>query len=207
MRGLYLILDVEAAAGRSPSSLAEAALCGGVDAIQWRQKTGSWTHMWPELLRTRDLCRRHDVPFLVNDRVDVALAVEADGVHLGQDDLPAQVARDFVGHRILGISITDPDQVHPAVEAGADYLGVGPIFPTASKPDAAPPGGVEMLGHVRRLTDLPLVAIGGITAGNVGRVMEAGADAVAVVSAICSAADVEDATRTLVTRIEGVLIR
>jgi thiamine-phosphate pyrophosphorylase len=207
MRGLYLILDVQATAGRSPSAVAEAALRGGVDAVQWRQKTGSWAAFWPELLRTRELCRRHDVPFLVNDRIDVALAVHADGAHVGQDDLPAPVARDLLSHRVLGVSITDPDQLLPAVDAGADYLGVGPVFPTASKPDAAAPGGLELLRSVRRFTDVPLAAIGGITPGNAADVMRAGADAVAVLSAICSAADVEGAARALVTEIEGVMIR
>ena len=207
MRGVYLVLDVDATAGRSPFSVAEAALRGGVHAIQWRQKTGSLAAWWSELLRTRTLCQAHDALFLINDRVDVALAVHADGVHVGQDDLPASVARGLVPNRALGVSVTELPHVQPASAAGADYLGVGPIFPTSSKLDAVPPLGLDFLRRVREVTQLPLVAIGGITAENAGEVMAEGADAVAVLSAICAATLVEAATRTLVDRVEGTMIR
>ncbi|MBV9278476.1 MAG: thiamine phosphate synthase [Chloroflexi bacterium] len=202
IRAVYLVLDPDQAAGRPASRIALGALRGGVQAVQWRQKTGSLAAIWSELLRVRDLCRAHRVPFLVDDRVDVALGVDADGAHLGQDDLPAEVARKLLQDRLLGVSITALEQVGPAERAGADYLGVGPIFPTGSKPDAVGPLGLDFLRAVRLATELPLVAIGGISAENVARVREAGADAAAVLSAVCGAADVEAAARALVEQME-----
>lgn len=202
MRGVYLILDPEQTAGRPASLVAEATLRGGVQAIQWRQKTSSLASRWPEMLRVRQLCLTHEVPLIVNDRVDVALAVAANGVHVGQDDLPAAAARRLLPNGILGVSVTATSQVLPAVEAGADYLGVGPIFATASKPDAVSPLGLKWMGEVKKITDLPLVAIGGITVSNARAVIESGADAVAILSGICSATDMEAATRALVDQIE-----
>lgn len=203
MHGVYLVLDIDATDGRAPSSVAEAALRGGITALQWRQKSGTIGNNWDELLRVQELCRSHDTPFLVNDYVDVALAVNADGAHIGQDDLPSADARGLLAHRILGVSITELAHVQPAVDAGADYLGVGPVFATRSKLDAVPARGLSFLTEVRALTDLPVVAIGGITLENARAVMAAGANAIAVLSAICGAADVREATRSLTERITG----
>src|SRR5579859_1812661 len=143
IQGAYLVLDPAQTRERPAPEVARAALRSGVSAIQWRQKGGSLAERWPDILRVRDLCREHGAPFVINDRVDVALAVEADGVHVGQDDLPATEARRLIPHGLLGVSITSLDQVKAAKRAGADYLGVGPIFTTASKMDAAPPAGLD----------------------------------------------------------------
>lgn len=198
MNGVYLILDPEQTEQRPPLAVAEAALSAGISALQWRQKRGSWAARWETLETLHDLCRRCGVPLLINDRVDVALALGADGAHVGQEDLPAVAARRLLPGRTLGVSVSDPGEVLPAEEAGADYLGVGPIFPTGSKPDAGPARGLQLLREVRALTDLPLVAIGGISVKNAAAVRQAGADSVAVISAVAGAPDVGAATRQLV---------
>jgi thiamine-phosphate diphosphorylase len=210
IRGVYLVLEPDQTAGRSAPEVAAAALRGGVRAVQWRQKAGSIAAWWPAILAVRDLCREASagpVPFLINDRVDVALAVDADGAHVGQDDLPAAAARQLLGGRIVGVSAGSMAEVRAAERAGADYLGVGPIFATASKADAGSALGLEFLREVRKATELPLVAIGGITAENAASVQTAGADAVAVISTICGAPDIEAATRSLVEQLEGAVIR
>lgn len=204
IEGVYLVLDPDQTGGRPAREVAAAALRGGVRMVQWRQKGGSVAARWQELLAVRQLCRAGGVPLLVNDRVDVALAVDAEGAHVGQDDLPAECARALLPGRLLGVSVTRPAEIEPAVRGGADYLGVGPIFPTGSKLDAAPEMGLDMLRQVRALTDLPIVAIGGITVENAARVQASGADAVAVISAICGARDVEEAARRLVEQLERV---
>ena len=197
MDGVYLVLDPEQTICRAPSEVARAAVTGGVTAVQWRLKSDAWARFWPEMLAVQALCCEHAVPFLINDRVDVALAVEADGAHVGQDDIPAIAARRLLPGRVLGVSVTDPEQVQAALAAGADYLGVGPVFPTGSKPDAAQAMGLHGVAAIRELTPVPLVAIGGITAANVRAVRRAGASMVAVVSAICGQSDPEAAARTL----------
>ena len=154
----------------------------------------------------RDLCSLHEVPFLINDRVDVALAVRADGAHVGQDDLPADAVRQLIPGKFLGVSVTLLAEIPAAVAAGADYLGVGPIFPTPSKPDAVPAVGLDVLRAARLATSLPLVAIGGITVENAAQVRAAGADAIAVISAICGAPDIAVATRSLTQAFEGVTV-
>jgi len=198
MHGIYLVLDPDQMLGRAPSPIAHAALRGGVAAVQWRLKSDLWTRFWGEMLTVQDLCREHRVPFLINDRVDVALAVEADGAHVGQDDLPASAARRLLPGRVLGVSVTRPEQVGAAVAAGADYLGVGPVFPTESKLNAAQAMGLHGVTAIREQTHVPLVAIGGITAANASDVQRAGASMVAVVSAICGQPEPEAAARTLV---------
>lgn len=201
--GVYLVLDPRATGGRSPLRVARDALEGGVAAIQWRQKSGSWNAAWETILAVRDSCRAAHVPFLINDRVDVALGVEADGAHVGQDDLPAGVARSLLSEGILGLSITGPEQVKAAGQTGADYLGVGPVFRTESKQDAAQPGGLDLIRQVRSSTQLPIVAIGGIDARNARSVVAAGAEAVAVISAICGAPDPMVAAQALVAAVKA----
>jgi len=206
IRGVYLILDPDQAVGHSAIEIAEAALRAGASAIQWRQKTGSIAAHWLEILAVRDLCLRHDVPFLINDRVDVALAVHADGAHVGQDDLPADAVRQLIPGKILGVSVSRLAEIPAAAAAGADYLGVGPIFPTPSKLDAAPAVGLGVLREARLATTRPLVAVGGITLENAAQVKAAGADAIAVISAICGVVDVGAATRTLALAFEGLTV-
>lgn len=202
MRGLYLILDPDQVGQSSPVATARAALASDAQAVQWRQKAGSFRSNWRSIIEIRNICRESAVPFLINDRVDVALAVDADGVHLGQDDLPLGAVRNLLVNKLLGVSVTSLDQIQSAVDDGADYLGVGPIFATSSKRDAVPPLGLEFLSDARQLTDLPIVAIGGINVENATQVMDAGADAIAVLSAVCEASDPGKAARDLVAAIK-----
>lgn len=207
IQGVYLVLDPAQTGGREPAEVAAAALEGGARAVQWRQKIGSLRALWPDLMAVQRHCREAGAALLINDGIDLALALGADGAHLGQDDLPPRLARSLLPGRLLGVSITHPAQIAEAESASADYLGVGPVFTTGSKADAAPPLGLEGLRQVRRMTDLTIVAIGGITLGNAAEVRAAGADALAVISAICLAPDIRAATRALAKVMEGAPAR
>jgi thiamine-phosphate pyrophosphorylase len=195
---LYVVTDANLSRGRSHREVVEAAILGGVTVVQYREKNASTRQMIDEALELRDLCRRYGVPFIVDDRVDVALAVEADGVHVGQDDMPASLARRLIGHdKILGVSAEDTEQALAAQADGADYIGASPIFATPTKPDAPPPMGVAGLLQIARACPLPIVAIGGLNATNAGSMIRAGAAGVAVVSTIVGADDVQTAAREL----------
>lgn len=202
---LCLITDERLSRGRSHRAIAEAAIRGGADAIQLRDKETSGRRLFEIAVALRALTREAKVPLIVNDRLDVAMAAGADGVHLGQEDLPAEAARRILGPgRILGVSAETPEEARRAEAAGADYLGVGPVFEAReSKPDAGAPRGLDQLVRVRTASPLPIVAIGGIRPENARRVREAGADAVAVISAIVSAEDIEEATRRMVRALAG----
>jgi thiamine-phosphate pyrophosphorylase len=154
--------------------------------------------MIEEALELRDLCRAQGVPLIINDRVDVALAVDADGVHVGQDDMPAAFARRLIGPgKILGVSAENVKEAHAAMAEGADYLGVGAVFATGSKADAGEPIGLQGVMQVARASTIPIVGIAGINAKNAGSVIRAGAAGIAVISAVVSADDVESAARDL----------
>ncbi|HEX9075012.1 MAG TPA: thiamine phosphate synthase, partial [Anaerolineae bacterium] len=166
---LYLVTDANLSRGRSHREVVDAAILGGVTVVQYREKNANTRRMIEEALELRDLCHRHGVPFIVNDRVDVALAVEADGVHVGQEDMPASLARRLIGRdKILGVSAENIEQALAAQAEGADYIGASPIFATPTKPDAPQPMGVAGLLQVARACPLPIVAIGGLNASNAG---------------------------------------
>ena len=195
---LYLVTDAGLSRGRRTAEVVRAALAGGVTMVQYREKAGSTRLMIEEARELAALCRAAGVPFIVNDRLDVALAVEADGVHVGQDDMPASLARRLVGKgKILGVSAGSPEEARQAEADGADYVGASPVFATPTKADAPPPVGVEGLGRLAAAVRIPVVAIGGINAGNAGAMIAAGAAGVAVVSALVSAADVREAAASL----------
>ncbi len=196
---LYLVTDERLSRGRSHLEVAEAAIRGGADVIQLRDKTSDSGALYRIALALRKLTLEAKVPLIVNDRLDIALAVDADGLHVGQDDLPASVARRLLGPgRILGVSTETPEEALLAEKDGADYLGVGPIFEArGSKADAGDPKGPGMIAPIRAKCRLPIVAIGGIKAGNARSVLEAGADAVAVISDIVAAEDIEQAARRM----------
>ncbi len=178
--------------------MVEAAIRGGVTVVQYREKAASTRRMIAEARELRQLCRAAGVPFIVNDRIDVALAVDADGVHVGQDDMPAPLARRLIGKgRILGVSAGNVDEARRAEEEGADYIGASPVFATPTKPDAPAPMGVEGLRKLAGAVSIPVVAIGGMNAQNARAVMLAGAAGLAVVSAIVGAQDVEAAARAI----------
>ena len=195
---LYVITDEEVGGGLSHEEIAQRAIAGGADVIQLRDKVcGS-----RELLRIgcviRKITGKTGTLFIVNDRLDVALACGADGVHLGQDDLSADVARQLTPPGfIIGISVGTPGEAVRAEQGGADYLALSPVFPTASKNNAGPGIGPEVLREIRKYVTIPVIAIGGITPENVDDVITAGADGVAVISAVVGSPDITAAAREL----------
>lgn len=202
---LYAITDERLARGRSHLQVAEAAIRGGADVLQLRDKEAGGGKLYRVALELRKLTREAKIPLIVNDRLDIALAVDADGVHVGPEDLPASVARRILGPgKILGVSTETVEEALLAVKEGADYLGVGPVFEArGTKGDAGEPVGLERIAQIRRRCLLPIVAIGGINEGNARQVREAGADAAAVISAIVAADDVEQAARRLKRMLSG----
>jgi thiamine-phosphate pyrophosphorylase len=187
---LCLVTDRSLANGRSLAGIVAAAVKGGVTMVQLRDKTASTRAFIEDARALKALLAPPRVPLLVNDRIDVALAAGADGAHVGQADMPVALVRKLLGPKaIVGLSITQSAEARAEDIEFADYLGVGPIFPQLTKPDAAPTLGLEGLAEIRRITSKPIVAIGGVTAANVRAVRSAGADGVAVVSAIMGAQD------------------
>ncbi|MEJ2670673.1 MAG: thiamine phosphate synthase [Deltaproteobacteria bacterium] len=188
MRGYYFITDAGLSRAGNEGDVAQA-VAAGVWVVQYRRKEGRTTDLVAEARQLGALCR--SIRFVVNDRVEVALEVGADGVHLGQEDLSCRKARRLLGpDKIIGITVCDVAQALAATAAGADYLGVSPIFATGTKADAGAPRGVQLLGAIRRRVRLPLVAIGGITLDNAPAVIAAGADAICAISAVVTQADV-----------------
>lgn len=195
---LYLVTDAELSRGRTQREIVTAAIRGGVTVVQYREKNTGTRRMIAEAQELCELCRLHSIPFIVNDRVDVALAVDADGVHVGQEDMPAVLARKLIGPgKILGVSVENLAQLEEALAAEADYVGASPIFATPTKPDAPAPIGLQGLRELARASSIPVVAIGGMNASNAAEILSAGAAGVAVVSAIVGAEDVERAAAEL----------
>jgi len=200
---LYLVTDRGLSRGRTTIQIVEAALCGGVTCIQLREKTCSTREFITQALSIKDHLKRHNVPLIINDRVDIAQAVNADGVHLGQSDMPIEMAKTILkDSMIIGISAESLEDAVQAEKNGADYIGVSPIYATPTKTDAASPLGLEGLREIRKSVKIPLVGIGGLNRGNAGEVINNGADGVAVVSAIVAADDPEKAARELKIIIE-----
>jgi thiamine-phosphate diphosphorylase len=198
---LYAILDQSVSAGRDLPGLLDAVLGGGCRLVQLREKTLPLAELLPLAQRLARRCREVGALFIVNDRADLALAVDADGLHVGQGDLPARRARDVLRPgMILGVSTHDPEQARRAVADGADYVAVGSIYPTSTKAGFQLVG-LDLIRRVRPEVPVSLVGIGGITTENAGAVLAAGADAVAVISALCAAPDPEAATRGFLARI------
>lgn len=198
---LYVILDPSVCQERSLIEVLTASAEAGAMLFQYRNKTASMQEAYREALALRQVAAKAGVLFIVNDRCDLALAVDADGVHLGQGDLPLDLARKVMGpDKLIGISTHNPEQVRAASAGKPDYLGFGPIFTPGSKLDHDPVVGLEGLRAIRRLTSLPVFAIGGIQIGQVWEVMEAGADGIAVISAVLKAADIREAVRAFLAR-------
>jgi thiamine-phosphate pyrophosphorylase len=205
---LYLVTDAGLSRGRSHVEIVEAAIRGGVTIVQYREKDASTRRMIEEAATLLALCKAAGVPFIVNDRLDVALAVDADGVHVGQDDMPAALARRLIGRKkILGVSAGSIQEARKAVDDGADYIGASPVFSTPTKADAPPPVGIEGLRAMASAVSIPVVAIGGVNQRNAADMMEAGAAGIAVVSAIVGAEDVAAATRALRSVVEKMRTR
>jgi len=199
---LYAIIDSQALNRRSHIEVASRLIRAGVKTIQLRDKFRSKGELLPVAQQLKNLCSEHGVLFIMNDYLDLVLATDADGLHLGQKDLPVKVARKLLPiDRILGCSVNTVDQAIAAESDGADYIAVGSIYPTASK-ETAKVVGVERLRQIRRAVSLPLVAIGGINKDNAAEVSAAGADSVAAISAILHAEDVEEAARQIIAAFE-----
>ena len=176
----------------------EAALRGGVTLVQYRDKTQESRILYERALKMKALCDKYNVPMLVDDRADIAFAVGAAGVHVGQSDLPAEVARRMLGaDAIIGVSAHNAEEALAAEAAGADYLGCGAVYPTGTKKDTSVIG-VEGLKAIRAVTKMPFVGIGGVTLANYSDVLNAGADGAAIVSAILSADDIESTVQKFV---------
>lgn len=202
---VYLVMGLNAYEGRTALETAKAALEGGITMLQLREKKAPLSRVLTEARPIRELCREFGVPFLVNDRVDVALLLEADGVHVGQDDLPGSEARRLMGKdAIIGISAGTMEEAEWAVQNGADYLGVGAIYSTLTKGDAGEPIGTQLIGQIKqRWGHVPMIGIGGIGLGQAASVVEAGADGVAVVSAIVQSQDPRLAAERLKQEVLG----
>ncbi len=201
LSGLYIILDPSVWPVRPLVEVLRAAAEAGASLFQYRNKTASMKDAYVEALALRQAAAKAGVLFIVNDRCDLALAVDADGVHLGQRDLPLDLARKVMGpDKLIGISTHNPDQVRKATAGKPDYLGFGPIFKPGSKQDHDPVVGLEGLRAMRSLTSLPVFAIGGIQINQGGEVMRAGANGVAVISAILKAPDISYAVKAFLAQ-------
>lgn len=195
---LYLVTDNGLCAERGLVETVAAAIDGGVTMIQYRAKDRDLRSALAEAAKISELAKQAGVPLIINDRLDIALAVDADGLHVGQSDMPPGVARRLLrAGKILGISVSRLSEIETVDASVVDYVGVGPVFATATKSDAAAPLGLEQFAQLRRRISLPVVAIGGIGRDQAGAVIQAGADGIAVVSAICGTDDPAGATRLL----------
>ena len=204
LSGLYVILDPSICPDRSLTDVLKEAATAGAQLFQYRNKSASMKEAYTEALRLRQVAGEAGVMFIVNDRCDLALAVDADGVHLGQGDLPLNLARKVMGiEKLIGISTHNSDQVREATAGKPDYLGFGPIFTPGSKQDHDPIVGLEGLRAMRRLTSLPVFAIGGIQIDRAGEAIQAGANGVAVISAILKAPDISRAVKSFFAQMPG----
>ena len=195
---LYAITDEALSSPLRIEEAARQAVAGGARIVQLRDKQALSRALYDKALALREVTAQGGALFIVNDRADVALAAKADGVHVGQDDLPASVVRRIVGQEmIVGVSVATLEEARAAILDGADYLGVGPILHTTTK-EISGATGVELLRRIRQETDLPLVAIGGIGLSNIGEVARAGAKGAAVISALMGAPDIQKAARELI---------
>ena len=189
--------------GRDPLEVVSAQIRGGADVIQLREKEMPKRERLDLGLKIREMTRDKDVLFIVNDDVDLAMILDADGVHLGQEDIPIRYARPLMKDKIIGISTHSPDQVNEAVKEGADYIGMGPIFETATKEDREELVGTDLLLKTRDICPIPYVAIGGIGKNNIESLLKAGCNRAAIISDILLAPDVEKRCRYLKNRLLG----
>lgn len=195
---LHVITDTALQSRFSHLELARMAIAGGADTIQFRQKEGSTRKLIEIAQQLKQICTGMGVTFIVNDRLDVAIASDSDGVHLGQDDFLILLARDLLGdQKIIGGSAVTLEKAQKCLVDGADYVGFGPVYPTTSKADAGPVAGINLMKEVIDKVPLPLIAIGGVNKDNTPEVIRAGAHGIAVISAVCCQQDPEQATREL----------
>lgn len=195
---LHILTDTLLQSRFSHIELTEQAIAGGADTIQFRHKLGTTREMIQVATEMKRLCTEKGVIFIVNDRIDIAIASEADGVHLGQDDFPIPLARKLLGdNRIIGGSAATMEEAKKCLSDGADYVGFGPVYPTGSKDDAGPVSGIDTLRNIVETIPLPIIAIGGIDEENTWGIIQAGAHGIAVISAVCCKENPEEATKGL----------
>lgn len=193
MKGYYFITDSRLSLAGNISDVMQAA-ASGVEVVQYRNKNAETRDMYEEALRLREICR--DLIFLINDRIDIALAVDADGVHLGQTDMPCTVARRILGpEKVIGVTVHNVEEAIEAERQSANYLGVSPVFQTATKPDAGKPAGIALIEEIRQKAGIPMVAIGGINHSNAAQVINAGADCLCAISCVVAKEDVSEEIR------------
>ena len=206
-QGIYGITAEKLSRGRDNVSVVREMIAGGVSVVQYREKhdTKNFRSMLEECRAIRRLTRESGVLFIVNDYVELALLAEADGVHVGQDDLPVAAVREWVGRRIIGLSTHKPEHAQAALKAGVDYIGAGPIFATRTKEDVCDPVGLDYLSHTVRDIPLPVAAIGGIKLNNIDRVLAAGARTVCLVSEIVGAEDIAGMVRRLRAMVDAAV--
>ena len=199
-RGLYVIIDPEVAGERPEDEIARQVIEGGATLVQWRDKLCEKGLQLPVARRLKEICAQAGVPLIINDHVDLTLAADADGVHLGQKDLPVSIVRRLMPSAIIGCSANNVEEALRAQADGASYVSVGRLFPTDSKADTRP-ATLDTLRAVKQAVNIPVAAIGGISEDNIDAVLDAGADLIAVIGAVVAAPDVREATRRLVQRI------
>ncbi|MCM0647765.1 thiamine phosphate synthase [Clostridium swellfunianum] len=194
---LYLVTDREVLADRELCAAVEEAIKGGVTAVQLREKCTNSAEFYEIASKVKAITDKHNIPLIINDRLDIALAVNAAGVHLGQQDLPAKLARELIGSdKILGVSAATLQEAKTAAEDGADYIGVGAVFPTLTKQDARAVS-LEDLKQIKKSVSIPVVAIGGINENNVEGLKAANIDGIAVISCILGKSDVRAAAELM----------
>lgn len=195
---LYLVTDRGILGDRDFFKAVEAAIKGGVTVVQLREKDISSLDFYNIAVKLKELVHRYNVPLIINDRLDIALAVDADGLHIGQSDLPVEVARRLLPGKILGYSVSNVEEARYGQKNGADYLGAGAVYATGSKADAGNPIGVEMVRKIKQSVALPVVGIGGIGLSNIEEIKTAGIEGVSIISAILGSPDIEGTSRRLI---------
>ena len=200
---LHVITDTTLQSRFTHAELAELAIEGGADTVQFRQKHGTTRELVAIAQQMQTVCTRYNVPLIVNDRADIALAVGATGTHFGQDDMPVSIGRRILPpETIIGASARTEEKILEAITEGADYIGFGPIYGTSSKPDAEAAKGLERLRRMCDIAACPVIAIGGISVETAGKVIRAGAHGIAVISAVCAHSEPNIATQTLLNEIQ-----
>lgn len=197
---LYLVTDRDVLNGRDLCEAIEASIKGGVTLVQLREKDISSLDFYNLAVAVKKITDKHNVPLIINDRIDIALAVDAAGVHVGQSDIPTKVARKIIGEdKILGISAATLEEAKLAEAEGADYLGIGAVFPTDTKKDARSVS-IELLGEIKKSLTVPVVGIGGISQNNAELLRQSKIDGIAVVSAILGKDDIEQAAKNMIEK-------
>jgi len=199
--GLYFVTDSKLSKQGILQDV-QQVIAAGCGIVQYREKEKETGEMVAEAKQIAVLCKEKKVLFLINDRIDIALAVDADGVHLGQQDMPCAIARKLLGNKkIIGLTVHSVEEAAQAQNQGVGYVSVSPIFQTTTKPDAGKPVGIELIKEIKSAVKVPVVAIGGINEQNLRQVLEAGADAVAIISAIVCAGNAAEAARRIIKKI------